>query len=343
MFEDITYEKILKRMLDRLPETFDKREGSILYDALAPAAAEIQILYISLDNVLREVYGDTADREYLVKRAAEYGITPYKAVAAEWRGRFTPDGIEIVEGERFSQGSLNFYVSDKLEDGGYRMICETEGASGNDSSGTMVPINYVPGLATAQLTELLTPGNDEEETEAFRKRYLAAVRKPSTSGNVYDYYNWAMECNGVGAAKVFPLADGPGTVKVVIADEDRSGASAALINTVKEHIEGLRPIGATVAVESATEKAINVAADIRIKDGLYLGTIQDSFSRAVDEFLQQNAFEMTYVSLARIGSLLLGIPGVEDFSMLLLNGESKNVELKKDEIAVAGTVSLEVM
>ncbi|PKB52312.1 hypothetical protein CRH03_25265 [Clostridium sp. HMb25] len=52
-----------------------------------------------------------------------------------------------------------------------------------------------------------------------------------------------MECNGVGAAKVFPLADGPGTVKVVIADEDRSGASAALINKVKEHIEGLRPIG----------------------------------------------------------------------------------------------------
>ncbi|PKB52281.1 hypothetical protein CRH03_25400 [Clostridium sp. HMb25] len=181
----------------------------MLYDALAPAAAEIQILYISLDNVLREVYGDTADREYLVKRAAEYGITPYKAVAAEWRG----DLLRMTLRLRRANDSVRepeLYVSDKLEDGGYRMICETEGASGNDSNGTMVPINYVPGLATAQLTELLTPGNDEEETEAFRKRYLAAVRKPSTSGNVYDYYNWAMECNGVGAAKVFPLADGPG-------------------------------------------------------------------------------------------------------------------------------------
>ncbi|PKB52295.1 hypothetical protein CRH03_25260, partial [Clostridium sp. HMb25] len=135
---------------------------------------------------------------------------PYKAVAAEWRGRFTPDDIEIAEGERFSQGSLNFYVSDKLEDGGYRMICETEGASGNDSNGTMVPINYVPGLATAQLTELLTPGNDEEETEAFRKRYLAAVRKPSTSGNVYDYYTGRWSAMEWERRRCFPWLMVPG-------------------------------------------------------------------------------------------------------------------------------------
>lgn len=343
MFEDNTFEKILKRMLDRLPGTFDKREGSILYDALAPSAAEMQILYISLDNVLREAFGDTADREFLVKRAAEYGIIPNKAQAAEWRGVFFPDGIEVETGERFSRGKMNFQVMEKLGDGGYRLVCENVGTAGNDSAGAMIPINYIAGLERAQLTELLIPGTDEEDTEDFRSRYLAAVRKPSTSGNRYDYYNWAMECSGVGAVKIFPLSDGPGTVKVVIANEERKGAGPALINSVKEHIEELRPIGATIIVESATEKAINVAADIRIKDGLYLGTIQDSFSRAVDEFLQQNAFEMTYVSLARIGSLLLGIPGVEDFSMLLLNGESKNVELKKDEIAVAGTVSLEVM
>lgn len=343
MFEDVTYEKILKRMLDRIPETFDKREGSILFDALAPAAAEMQILYISLDNVLREAYGDTADREYLIKRAAEYGIAPNAAKAAEWRGRFTPDSLEIPIRERFSQGKLNFYVSEKLEDGGYRLICETAGAAGNDSGGQMVPINYVPGLATARLDELLTPGSDDEDTEDFRKRYLVAVRKPSTSGNIYDYYNWAMGCSGVGAAKVFPLADGPGTVKIVIADEERSGASTALLNTVKERIEELRPIGATVTVASAIEKVINVAASIRVKDGLYLGTIQDALSEMLNDFLQTNAFEITYVSLAKIGSLLLDIPGVEDFSSLTLNGEAKNVELKKEEIAVAGTVTLEVM
>lgn len=41
MFENMSYEGILQRMLDRVPNTFDKREGSIIFDALAPAAMEM--------------------------------------------------------------------------------------------------------------------------------------------------------------------------------------------------------------------------------------------------------------------------------------------------------------
>lgn len=40
MYENVTYEDILQRMLDRVPDSMDKREGSIIYDALAPAAVE---------------------------------------------------------------------------------------------------------------------------------------------------------------------------------------------------------------------------------------------------------------------------------------------------------------
>ena len=38
MYENITYEDILQRMLDRVPNSMDKREASIIFDALAPAA-----------------------------------------------------------------------------------------------------------------------------------------------------------------------------------------------------------------------------------------------------------------------------------------------------------------
>ena len=37
----MTYEEILQRMLGRVPNTIDKREGSLIYTALAPAAAEL--------------------------------------------------------------------------------------------------------------------------------------------------------------------------------------------------------------------------------------------------------------------------------------------------------------
>jgi len=35
MYGDISYEVILKRMMERAPAGVDKREGSILYDAMA--------------------------------------------------------------------------------------------------------------------------------------------------------------------------------------------------------------------------------------------------------------------------------------------------------------------
>jgi uncharacterized phage protein gp47/JayE len=53
VYEDVTYEVILQRMLDRVPDTIDKREGSVIYDALAPAAVELQLMYIELDTILK--------------------------------------------------------------------------------------------------------------------------------------------------------------------------------------------------------------------------------------------------------------------------------------------------
>ena len=60
MFEDMTYEHILQRMLNKIPSSMDKREGSIIYDALAPAAVELTQLYMDLDLTLNETFADTA-------------------------------------------------------------------------------------------------------------------------------------------------------------------------------------------------------------------------------------------------------------------------------------------
>ena len=87
-YENITYESILQRMLDRVPNNMDKREGSIIYDALAPAAVELQLMYIEFDTILNETFADTAQRDYLVRRAAERGITPYEATNTILKGEY---------------------------------------------------------------------------------------------------------------------------------------------------------------------------------------------------------------------------------------------------------------
>lgn len=67
------------------------------------------------------------------------------------------------------------------------------------------------------------------------------------------------------------------------------------------------------------------------------------FRQELAGFLQEGAFDISYISLARVGNLLLNTAGVEDFTDLRLNGQSVNVSLADEEIAVAGIVTLEVM
>ena len=53
MFEEKTYEKIMQDKLNRVPSDVDKREGSVVYDALAPNAMEFrEELYSLLKSLM---------------------------------------------------------------------------------------------------------------------------------------------------------------------------------------------------------------------------------------------------------------------------------------------------
>lgn len=200
---DVTFNEILERMISRVPNSFDKREGSIIYDALAPAALELQRIYIELNSILSDSYGDTASREYLILRCKERGVIPEQASKAILRGKFTPSGINVI-GKRFNVNELNYVVIRALtdSDGGYEVQCETPGTIGNRMLGTMIPIEYIQGLETAELTEVLIPGEDDETTDNLRKRYFDSFKESAFGGNVKDYINKVNTISGVGAAKV---------------------------------------------------------------------------------------------------------------------------------------------
>ena len=66
---------------------------------------------------------------------------------------------------------LNYVVTEKIEENTFRLQCETSGEEGNHYLGTLVPIEYIQGLVTAKLTEVLIPGEDTESDQSLRKRY----------------------------------------------------------------------------------------------------------------------------------------------------------------------------
>lgn len=339
MYENLTYENIMADMLTRVEGEVDKREGSIIYDSLGPTAYYLAEMYFLLEHYPDLIFPDTSAESYLDRFSSAFGIIRKEATKAV---RMVTSSAEIAVGTRWQLDETSYIITVQMSELEYEAECEQYGVIGNQYFGPMEPINN--GIsATVVLEDVVMVGTDEETDDALRVRLLAKMQRPSTSGNVNDYYNWAMSVSGVGAAKIFPLADGPGTVKVVITSEDKTAADNALVQSVFEYIESVRPIGAGVAVLSAVEKVINVSASVSLKDGTYLSTVWSAFESSTEEFLQGKAFGMNYVSLARIGNLLLGIDGVEDYAALTLNGEEINVAIADEEVAVAGAVSLEVM
>lgn len=354
MYEGLTYEMIMQRMLDRVSNNVDKREGSVIWDALAPAAVELKLMYIELDNIMDESFADTASRPFLIRRCAERGITPDAATCAVLQGEFTPATIDMI-GKRFNMPNqnTNYIVTDKTSGGVHQVQCETAGIEGNRYLGTIVPIDYIDGLQTAELTGILVPARDEEDTESLRQKYFDSFDSKAFGGNIKDYISKTNSIDGVGATKVTPIWNGGGTVKLTILDAEYNKASDFLINKVQQEIDpaqdgfgvGLAPIGHIVTVETAAEIAVNITTNIVFDEGYSWSTIQRQAAQLIEDYLlglrkQWATLTTLIVRVAQIESRILTIQGVADVKDTAINGVTDNLTLTKYEIPVLGSVSV---
>ena len=138
--DGMTFDYIMNRMLESVPDTVDKREGSIIYDALAPAAAELVKCYMELDVVMDETFVDTASLQYLQLRCKERGVAIQGETAAVIEGVFTPSSVELTSGLRFNCDEVNYVVTEKISAGHYKLEAETLGTVGNKYTGLLLPI-----------------------------------------------------------------------------------------------------------------------------------------------------------------------------------------------------------
>jgi uncharacterized phage protein gp47/JayE len=355
MYENITYEGILKRMLDKIPSTMDKREGSIIYDALAPAAIELQQMYVELEVILFETFGDTASREYLIKRASERGLTPYPATYSILKATSTPSDVEIEIGSRFSLNELKYTITEKIEDGTYNITCETVGSVGNKYFGELTPIDYVPGLESISITELLIPGEDEEETEEFRERYFNSFNSQSFGGNVADYKDKIGSIEGVAndGVKIYPAWNGGGTVKAVIINSDYEKPSEALINEVQTKIDpiqnqgvgaGLAPIGHTVTIVGCDETDVDIQTHITFQTDWDWEKLKSQVETTIDDYFKELALgwgdtENLIVRISQIETRLLELTGVLDVADTTLNGATQNLTIDSNSIPIRRSVT----
>lgn len=364
---DNTYRNLLQTMLSRVPNTFDKREGSFLQTALGPAAYALAEFYIALNNVQRSGFVQTSVGSSLDLLAAVGGISRYGASPAVRLGVFDK---AVPVGARFSTingtVSINFMVTalgDKA--GEYRLTAETPGLIGNQYTGPLLPITFIEGLTSAELTDILVPGDDTETDDALRERLITALTQRPFSGNIAAYRETILAIDGVGAVQVYPTWNGGGTVKCSILGADLLPASATLVAEVQNAIDptpnsglglGLAPIGAKVTIVAPESVTVNVTAGVTLASGYTLDQVQPLAQNAVNEYLTDirkawgtpvNETDVLYVSqvyLSRVLAAIVGTTGVVNAAEVQLNGASEDLELTEtgvlQQVPVMGTVVL---
>jgi uncharacterized phage protein gp47/JayE len=347
-YEDKTPDVIHAGMLENVDPAIDQREGSITHDLTMPAAVEIANAYIELDAVLALGFADTSEGTYLDMRASEHGITRKTSVKSQGSVTLTgPIGTLVPQGTRLQTATNIFFVTladVTLTSGTATTNAEAEdgGLSGNVSAGTITALapGDLYGVVTATNAANFDGGADTEDDASLLKRLKDRVQEPATSGNAAHYQQWALEVAGVGDAKVYPVWNGGGTVKVVLLDTEKTSPSAQTVTDTTAYIESQRPIGATVTVIGAPETAINVTVALTLKAGATLATAQTEIETGLVDYLKTLAFVDPLVRYSRIANLILDAPSVVDYANLTVNGGATNITIADGAVAVKGTVML---
>lgn len=346
MYEDLTAEAIKSDILGRLTTEIDAREGSFVNDMVSTVAYEIWKLYQSLDAVIPIAFVDETSGWYIDKRCGEYGIIRKPGTKATTVMILTgTDGTVIPAGKVFlTADGLEFETDEKVTIAlGLASVTATAveiGEAYNVAAGTISQqLINISGLSSVT-NEAATGGTDPETDGALVARLYSYLQNPSTSGNSAHYMKWALEVNGVGAAKVTPLWDGPGTVKVLIVGDDKQPVGEDIVENCLANIEENRPIGATVTVMSAGVLSINVAAVVTIDGTTTISAVQESFTKALDQYLQEIAFVKYELIYHRVSYMLLDIAGVTDYASLTIKGGTSNIIINADQVPVLGSVEV---
>lgn len=347
MYEDMTKNVIREAILTHMGANISKIEGSFAADMAAAVSVEMAKIYATIDYAMQTFLLQTNEGEYLDLRAAEYGIQrkPGTKATVELTAHGI-DGTVIPAGTRVVSADGLVFVTDaaaEIEDGIATIpaTADQPGAAYNAAPDTIAQLfKNIQGVTGITNDVAAVGGSDAETDEALRERILLRLQTPATSGNAYHYQQWALEVAGVGAAKVLPLWDGPGTVKVVLASPDMGAVNEDVRAAAAEYIETQRPIGADVTVVSATAKTIAVSATLTISADTTLNAVKEALSTAMKEYFQGLAFEASSVSYNKIAYLLMSVPGVNDYSNLQVNNGISAIPLQASEVPAVGTVTL---
>lgn len=372
MIEEKDFEEIMQELLSYVPDNVDKRESSVIYQALAPVAMYLQNVYSDLKYVWDGIFIEGLSGTDLDAKVAERALTRKEATATVVMAHYTPSSVEFAGSERFSIPGENgeiiwFCIADSgelygTEDGEILLVCEEDGEIGNIPEGNLLPDTTVQGLERIYIYQILEYGKEEETDEELRQRYYDSFDTQKFGGNIASYEEWMMEQDGVAACKIIPFwvgiektkvlcngghAIAGGTVGIYFLATGYRKPSDALVAEIQNAIDppmytgegrGLAPIGHVVTVIAVDEEPLTITTQLEIENGYTFEDIKAELEKAFDEYLTELSSQWgektIVVRISEIESRLLALEDVIDIKNTKINGEEENYKVSEFAIPV---------
>lgn len=318
-------------------------DGDYAVRANATGAA-IEGLYQHQQWIVRQIFPDRADQDYMEKHASLRKITYKNATAAVGTITFsgTPGSVVSIGAEAKTAGEVAYVntASGVIGAGGTVTLAAqavATGEAGNQAGGTALTLTAAPDgvLSTAEIATM-TGGTDKETAASLLARLLFRLRNPPCGGAAHDYYAWALEVDGVTAAYVYRNRRGLGTTDVIILTEGGIPASG-LVADVQTYIDTQAPVQADFLAFGPTAVPVNFVGTLTLAAGYSLAAVAAAIDvRLAAYFATLKPGGTAY--LKQIESIISRTEGVVDF---VLTSPAANVVAVVDathtELATLGT------
>ena len=354
-------QEIHERMMKNLPPDIDDMPGGFPYDFTRPAAIEkAELINFHLTRTLMIAFPQYAWDEWLDLHGQQVHLTRHPAEHAAGYVKVTgKEGTKIPEGTVFctpatATGPALEYTADEdctIGSSGSCIVAVTAVTAGTVSNvaANTICIMAKPdkNITSVVNAEPITGGSEREGNDDFYDRIAAEYANSMTYlGNDADYVRWAKEA-GAGDCIVVSAADGPGTVKLVLVDQNGQPANQALINAVYKHIVSpddrtarLLPTAcAKLTCAAATTVQIAYACTgLIIDETTNIEQIKADFKKAVLT-VYDKAKTDSILRYNDVRPLISAIAGVKDFETFTINGGTENIILAQDEYPQTGTLN----
>ena len=154
-------------------------------------------------------------------------------------------------------------------------------------------------------------------------------------------------------AKVYPVWNGGGTVKLVIQNSLFQQPSLTLINQVQTIIDpiqnsgtglGIAPIGHVVTVVGVGVEDIDIVSEITLQDGYVWEDVKDLAEQTINQYLLELNSDWEnqnniIVRISQIETHLLNISGIIDVADTEINNVAENYQAQANNIVALNSLA----